>query len=249
MELIFFLFGLFIGSFLNVLADRLPNGENVLWGRSRCDWCKKTLRWFELFPLISFLIQKGRCVRCHKKISWQYPLVELGTAFGFGALSIALLHSPLLLLAALIIFCSFFVIFVADAKYQIIPDSMIVASSLGSLVWVLQTSSVAHTVVNVCVGAVSALFFYVIWHVSRGRGMGLGDVKLSGILGFFLGFPAIVFALYGAFLTGAAAGVILMITGHKTLKSKIAFGPFLLFGALVATVFDQALLGLWKSIF
>lgn len=243
----FFALGLMVGSFLNVLADRLPNGDNVLWGRSRCDWCKKTLRWFELFPLISFLAQKGRCARCHKRISFQYPLVELAAGLGFAGLSVVVPSAPLPLTAAIVIFCSFLVIFVADAKYQIIPDSMVVAAAIGSLIWVSLTAG-DQLLSHVASGIGCALFFYAIWIVTRGRGMGMGDVKLSAILGFFLGFPPVLFALYAAFLTGAGAGVILMMAGHKTLKSKIAFGPFLLLGAAIAIFFNQALLRLWKLI-
>src|SRR5690349_9078045 len=82
-EMLLFIIGIFVGSFLNVLADRLPRGESVLWGRSHCDFCKKTLRWYELVPLFSYLLQNGRCRRCHKKLSVQYPLMELVTGVSF----------------------------------------------------------------------------------------------------------------------------------------------------------------------
>ena len=78
------LLGLAIGSFLNVLIDRLPRGENVITGRSICDHCKKTLRWHELVPLLSFILQRGECRRCRKRLSWQYPLIELITGVGLS---------------------------------------------------------------------------------------------------------------------------------------------------------------------
>lgn len=206
-----FIFGLLVGSFVNVLIDRLPRGENVLWGRSRCDHCKKTLRWFELIPIFSFLIQRGRCRRCRKKLSIQYPLVELATGIGF-----TFLHSfPLCLL-----FISLLVIFVADCKYQIIPDSMIVLGILGAL-W-----AGAH--LTPAIG--SFAFLYLLWVVTRGRGMGFGDVKFAFLMGLFLGFPGVVAAFYVAFLTGALVAVILILGRKKTWKSKIAFGPFLVVG-------------------
>ena len=234
MQSIFFFFGLCIGSFLNVLADRLPKEENVLWDRSRCDYCKKSLRWHELIPIVSFIAQRGRCLRCHKKLSLQYPLVELVTGIGF-----ALLHAHP---TSLIIFCAFLVILIADLKFQIIPDSMVLALAIGV---VLRTGLV---VPNLVTGVLSALFFYCIWLSTRGKGMGFGDVKLAGVLGLLLGFPMTVFALYIAFLTGATVGVILIIGKRKTLKSKIAFGPFLIFGAVGTILFHQQLLVLWNTI-
>lgn len=205
--------GLAVGSFLNVLIDRLPKGQNVLTGRSRCDYCSKTLRWYELIPLFSFFIQGGRCRRCHKKLSWQYPIVELATgiAFFYGV-------HPLL-------FSSLLVIFVADLKYQIIPDSMIVIGVIGVIGAIRE---------NFFAAAGAAGFFLLLYVITRGRGMGLGDVKLAFLMGLILGFPKIVIACYLAFLTGAAVGVILILLGKKRWKSKIAFGPFLVIGTLIA---------------
>lgn len=221
------LLGLAVGSFLNVLIDRLPRGENVITGRSKCDYCRKTLRWFELIPLISFIVQRGRCRRCHKKLSWQYPIIELITAaaFAFGA-------NPLL-------FSSLLVIFVADFKYQIIPDSMIVFGLLGVL---LQ----GHPFWISAVGA--SLFFFFLWAITHGKGMGLGDVKLAFLMGLLLGFPNIIIACYIAFLTGAGVGVILILLGKKKLKEKIAFGPFLVTGTIIAYFFGNTFILWWNRI-
>lgn len=241
--------GLLTGSFLNVLADRLPFGEDVFWGRSHCDHCKKSLRWFELIPVISFLMLRGRCMRCHKKLSILYPLSEVVTAMGFGLFYTTFPDSSTHFFIVLLLFCSFLVIFIADFKYQIIPDSMVIIATVGSLAWVGLTMPVPEALARGVVGVLSGAFFYVIWLVTRGKAMGFGDVKLSVVLGFLLGFPSIVFALYGAFLTGGLVGAILIMARLKTLKSKIAFGPFLLFGTAIAIVFNQELLRLWKFVF
>lgn len=223
-------FGLATGSFLNVLIDRLPRGKNVITGRSICDHCGRTLRWFELIPLLSFFLQGGKCRRCHAKLSWQYPIVELatGVAFALGA-------SPLL-------FSSLLVIFVADLKYQIIPDSMILVGVIG----VIGEFGVVRE--NVVAGAGAAAFFLLLWIITRGKGMGLGDVKLAFLMGLMLGFPKIVVAAYLAFLTGAVVGVILILLGRKRLKSKIAFGPFLVVGTVIAYIFGDMLIRWWYQI-
>lgn len=239
---IVFIIGLCVGSLLNVLIDRLPKGESIWIDRSRCDHCKKKLRWYELIPLLSFLMQSGRCRRCHKKFSLQYPLVELTTGLGFVHF-----YAQGPALSLMLIFGSLLVIFVADLKYMIIPDSMVVVGVIGAIggIW----SRGAGIGENAMAGVGAALFFLVLFLITRGRGMGFGDVKLAFLLGLWLGYPKIVVGLYAAFLTGALVGVILILKGNKSLKSKIAFGPFLVLGATVAALYGDVLLKLWEKLF
>lgn len=233
-----FILGLLVGSFVNVLIDRLPHGENVLWNRSHCDYCKKTLRWFELIPIFSFLIQRGRCRRCRKKLSIQYPLVELATGIGF-----TFLHSfPFCLL-----FISLLVIFVADLKYQIIPDSMIGLGFLATIVYWFERSLPVGDILQYAVtGLACFVVFYLIWLGTRGKGLGFGDVKFAPLMGVLLGFPGVISAFYVAFLTGALVGVILILGRKKTWKSKIAFGSFLVLGTVVAWEWQPQLTALWR---
>lgn len=238
--LFLFILGLLVGSFVNVLIDRLPRGENVFWGRSRCDYCKKTLRWYELIPVFSFVIQKGRCSRCRKKLSIQYPLVELVTAIVF-----VLLYPHQI--SFYFLFISLFVIFVADCKYQIIPDSMVVLAGVGTILYLIDRHATVQVwLAQTLTGLVCFAVFYCIWLVTRGKGLGFGDVKFAPLMGMLLGFPGAVMAFYVAFLTGALVGVILMIGRKKTWKSKIAFGPFLVFGTVVAWVWQPQLTALWR---
>lgn len=252
MELFFvFILGLAFGSFLNVLIDRLPKGESIWFVRSRCDHCKKTLRWYELFPVFSFLMQRGRCRRCHKSLSLQYPAVELVTGFVFLIVfgqSSLIVSAPMIriigALSQLLIASSLLVIFVADLKYQVIPDSMVALGVLGVLLQghPLQMPQGPAFWVS-ALGASS--FLLSLWLVTRGRGMGLGDVKLAFLLGLLLGYPKIVIAFYLAFLTGAVVGVTLILQGSKTLKSKVPFGPFLIAGSTVAMFWGTELLQWW----
>ncbi len=249
MWIVQFCFGLLFGSFSNVLIDRLESGESVLWGRSHCDYCKKTLRWYELIPVVSFLIQFGKCRRCHRSLSLQYPLIELVTAFGY-VLLYTTIPFGLAYIAAAAIYSASIVMLVADYKYQIIPDEMVGIGSIASIIYVLMTKQDASSIVLHGASAIGAVsFFYALWYGTKGKGMGFGDVKLSAMLGLLLGYPGILFALYTAFLTGALVGVILILTKNKTLKSKIAFGPFLLLGLLVAVVFDRQLIQVWNIYF
>ncbi len=242
-----FILGLTIGSFLNVLIDRLPQGRSIFWGRSKCDHCHKTLRWFELIPVLSFFIQGGRCRRCHRVLSIQYPLVELLTAIGITYLFLVFSKSLSLSISSSLVFSSLLVIFFADLKYQIIPDSMVVIGLLGSI-GILIATSMSMIAINIITGLASSCFFLFFWYFTHGRGMGLGDVKLALLLGFLLGFPKIVVALYIAFLTGAAYGVILILIGKKSLKTRIAFGPFLVLGTLITIIWGGSIIAWWKGL-
>lgn len=245
--LLLFLFGVCIGSFVNVLIDRLPNAENVFVGRSHCDFCKKPLRWYELIPLISFLLQGGRCRRCHRLLSIQYPLVELMSAVALVCLYLTFSISVPFFAYALIFF-PFLVLFVADLKYQILPDSMLVGAALGGILLILFSHN-AQLITNNLLSALGAsLFFLALFLITRGRGMGFGDVKLAFVMGFLLGFPQIVVALYIAFLTGAGVGVILVLRRKKTLQSHVAFGPFLLIGYAAAATYGMQLYELWRRL-
>lgn len=126
---------------------------------------------------------------------------------------------------------------------------MIVFLALGTLFWRYLTTPMASVVPYIVSSLGCGLFFYALWLITRRRGIGFGDVKLSFVMGFLLGFPEILIALYIAFLTGACIGVILIIARNKTLKSKIAFGPFLLFGMGVALVFHTIALQVWHIVF
>lgn len=248
-SLLVIILGLTIGSFLNVLIDRLPKGENVLWGRSHCDYCKRTLRWYELIPVLSFLLLGGKCSRCHAGLSLQYPLIEVATGVGFYLLYQSIGYSLFLYVPAAVIFCSLLVIFMADFKYQFIPDSMVVAGILGVLAQLFYHRDLHGTLVHSLAGLATCVFFYLLWLFTKKKGIGFGDVKFSFFLGFLLGYPETILALYVAFLTGALAGVILILGNKKSLKSKIAFGPFLVWGIVAAMVFHTPLIHVWYMIF
>jgi len=249
--LFLFIFGLAIGSFLNVLIDRLPNEESIVFPPSHCDYCKKPLAWYDLIPVLSFITLGGRCRYCHKSLSVQYPIVELITAMLFV---LTFVTSPFTLSAFFamdilslgfyfFIMASFIVIFFADLKYGIIPDKIVFPAILLTILFqiVFQPELFSNHTFS---GIGALIFFLAIFLFTRGRGMGFGDVKLSFLLGLIFGFPNIVFVLYIAFLTGAFFSIILIILQRKRLKETIPFGPFLILGALLV-FFLQEKISLW----
>lgn len=255
-EVIIFLLGLTVGSFLNVLIDRLPREESVAKGRSYCEHCKKPLLWYDLIPLVSFVLLKGKCRYCHSPISLYYPTVELVTGVMFVLIFDHLRDVPhenikyqisnikyvVSLIYYLFITSSLIVIFFADLKYGIIPDKIVFSSILVSIVYLFINHK--SLIINHLVSALmSFLFFLILYIVTKRKGMGFGDVKLVFLLGIFLGWPYIIIALYFAFLTGAVVGCILVLWRKKKLTGgTVPFGPFLVLGAIIALFWGPVLL-------
>lgn len=246
---LFFIVGTMIGSFLNCVIYRLSKKQGFLKGRSYCPHCKHSLRWQDLVPLLSFLFLKGKCRYCGKPISFRYPLVETGTGLIFALIiwerlpflfSTSLIFWILDILFLSIVSCFLIVIFVYDLQYFIIPDKVIYPLIIIALGWQVVSNlffeayakkSIIEAVYS---GIGAALFFLIIVLASKGKGMGVGDVKLSFFMGIFLGFPSVLVALFSSFLLGAAVGMVLIITKKKHLKSEIPFAPFLVTGTALA---------------
>jgi len=255
---VIFIFGSVVGSFLNCLIYRLKTKESFLKGRSFCPYCKHTLTWRDLIPIFSFLLLKGKCRYCQKKISPQYPLVELASGVLFVLILIYFpqtyfpqtyfpqtLPIRIILAMAKIIRMGYFlaitsfliVIFVYDLKHFIIPDKVVFPAIIIALFYNLfrcfyNSSSLCLYTLYAAFGA--AGFFLSIVLISRGKWMGLGDVKLAFLMGLFLGFPKILVALFLAFLIGAIIGIGLILTKRKTFGSEVPFGPFLVTGTFIA---------------
>lgn len=250
MILVLFVFGLFVGSFLGVLVDRIPRGEQFSSGRSYCEKCGHSLSGIDLIPVFSFLFLRGKCRYCHAHLSSFYPVIELVTGALFALTLYPLTFASSLQLAIyLCIISAFIVIFFTDIKYGIIPDKILVPGAIATLIWILlfhQSLLLGH--ILSALGA--SLFFLIIFALTRGRGMGFGDVKLSFLIGLILGFPGTLFAIYLAFLTGAILSIILVLTGRKRLKgSTIPFGPFLVGGALVNIYLGEQIKSVFFKIF
>ncbi len=235
MEVVVFFIGICIGSFLNVLIDRLPIGQDITKGRSHCDHCKRTLSWYELVPVVSWIIQLGKSRCCKKRLSFQYPLVELITGFVFVQLYVLFFSTPLLFIAYCCISMAIIVLFGTDLKFELLPTPLLVLWGIGIVLRFIAIHPSATELLYVygIPSFIAGLFFFFLWFFSKGRAMGDGDIWLAILIGLVTGYPGIIIALYIAFLTGAAVGVILILGRLKTLKSHIPFGPFLLFGMIV----------------
>ncbi|MBC8464837.1 MAG: prepilin peptidase [Parcubacteria group bacterium] len=261
-----FIFGTIIGSFLNVLILRRGTGRSVVKDRSACWTCGKMLRWYELVPIVSYGVLRGKCARCKASVSPQYPIVEFltGTLFTLGAWSmIDMFFLPvwgivsLALLLAVIISLSVMMT-VYDIRHTIIPNAWVYIFAVSSLVYTAVShlatygTFVQWSVWDMMAGPILAIPFAALWFFSKGKAMGLGDAKLALGIGWLLGLMEGLSAIILGFWIGAIISVGL-ISMHKakglfgtgkrfTMKSEIPFGPFLLLGMFVVFFFHiQAL--------
>lgn len=248
-----FFFGAVIGSFVNVIIERTIHGEDWIRGRSRCDHCKHQIAWYDNIPLLSYAVLGGKCRYCKKEISIQHPVIELLTGilfvwwYGVGFAFFQLTQRPLLYIQPafwLIVGIFLLIIVVTDYLYMIIPDYTVV--SLGLLAITYRVYLVqAHAMQPIDLwwaiisGLGSALLFYFLWYITKGRGMGFGDVKYVLVMGWLLGWPRTGVGIFCAFLIGAIIGIGLLLSKRKKLKQRIAFGPFLVLGTIIALVWGN----------
>jgi leader peptidase (prepilin peptidase) / N-methyltransferase len=239
--------GLIIGSFANVVIHRLPLEESVVWPNSRCPRCAAWIRWFDNIPLLSFAVLRGRCRDCGAPISWRYPLVEaLTAALCVGAVlahrsaaGIALSVALILLVvpAALI-----------DFEHRIIPNK-ITALGAGVALLVGLALDPGGEPDRLIAGA-AAGGFLLLAALAYPGGMGMGDVKLAGVMGLFLGAavaPAILIALFSGVLVGAV--IVARKGAREGRKTAVPFGPFLALGAVVAVYAGGPLVDLYVTHF
>jgi len=255
-----FLLGTIIGSFLNVVIYRFNTGRTIVKGRSICMTCNRNLRWYELIPVFSYLFQLGKCRRCAEKISHQYPIVEFITGIVFVLIAQhflpALFFTPFAFLLLVILYVFLFslliVISVYDLRHKIIPDKLVYTFSLVAFLSVFVNHYGAGylfmvpTLPSFLAGPILAAPFALLWLLSKGKWMGLGDAKLMLGLGWMLGLPQGLASIILAFWIGAVTSLLAMFFTKKkmTMKTEIPFAPFLIIGALVAFLFNLDILAL-----
>lgn len=240
-----FVFGLLIGSFLNVVIARLPDGRSLIRPRSHCSGCKATLRWYENIPLLSYLALRGKCRSCRTPISARYPLVELMTAALFVAAFRRYGSDAALWVRDFPILASWVAIVFIDLDHRIIPDelswggaglALITAGLVPGLGWLGAFGGFA-----LGFGA----FYLLAWGYEAwtGRsGLGGGDIKLLGALGAFLGWSGVLQTILVSSIFGSLIGLLVGATAKgkgELMKTSVPFGPFLIFGALTYYFFGE----------
>lgn len=236
MDYIFvFIFGMVVGSFVNVVAYRVPLGRPVAGGRSKCPDCRAVIAWYDLIPVISFFALGARCRRCRARISWFYPFGEIASGLIFLA---AFYYSePFSLsywLFTVFILEIFLALFLTDLKYLILPDIIILAGVTGAVFYgileklgLVQLSYHILSINNLTSALAFASIFYIFWLMSEGKWLGLGDAKFVGLIGLLFGYLGGLLVLYLAVAIGGIVGLTLLITHQADFKTKLPLGSFI----------------------
>jgi leader peptidase (prepilin peptidase)/N-methyltransferase len=226
--------GACVGSFLNVCIYRISEGKSIVFPKSFCPDCLRPIRFYDNIPVISYLILRGKCRDCHKKISYRYPVVELITAllslFLFWKYGLSFQY-----FFAFVFVCTLIIITFIDLKHQIIPD---IITLPGIPIFFLLTFffidvSFLDSILGILIGGGGFYLIAIVYQfITKREGIGGGDIKLMAMLGVFLGWKSLLFILLVSSLLGSIVGISMMIVHGKDLKYAVPFGPFLSIAAV-----------------
>lgn len=236
--ILIFLVGLSLGSFFNVIIFRFNTSLSPLRGRSKCLSCGAELRWWTLIPLLSYFLIKGRCISCKRKISLIYPVVEFATAviltFFFiktGGISYLFILNGFILLL-------FFILIFLDIFYFIIPDKILLL--IASVIISLKFFAINVNFINLLISALGLTsFFAILFLVSKGKWIGLGDIKLIFLMGLLFGYPLGYFAIVLSVWSAAIFSMVLLVLKRATAKTEIPFGAFLSISSIIFIIFNH----------
>ena len=242
-----FIFGLTIGSFLNVCIFRLPESKSIVRPRSMCPGCNTAIKYYDNIPVISYIFLGGKCRKCNMPISFRYPVVELIT--GFAALAVFMKFGLSFEGGAYFIFISaLIVITFIDIDHRIIPDVISLPGiPIGFLMasFLLPTISYMESLIGILAGGGSLLAVAWIYNlITKKEGMGGGDIKLLAMIGAFIGLKGVLFTIFAASATGTITGIAVMLKTRKGMKLAVPFGPFLSIGTILYIFFGSEII-LW----
>ncbi len=236
-------FGLMIGSFLNVCIARIPEGESIVSPGSRCPRCRTPIRWYDNLPVLSYLLLGGKCRSCREPISARYPAVELITAIAFALQAFHVGDDFVLLASRLIFTAILIVLFGTDYDVQRLPNVLTLPGLVIGLAFsAVQPPGLRDAVIGALLGAGILQGIRLVWYALRGvEGMGFGDVKMLAMIGAFLGWRNVIVVLFFSSLAGAIVGVALTVTGRQAMSTKLPFGTFMAVAAFAASLYGERL--------
>ena len=234
-------FGLFIGSFLNVVIYRTPRDQSIVSPRSSCPACGKLISWYENIPIFSFLFLRGHCSGCKARISWRYPAVELVVGIAAAACFTGVTGAALLNFVFFFsVFCVFLAELLIDLEHQILPDGLNLYLAIMFLVFALIYRTPIYWISGALIGFLFPYSVTWVFYKLRGKiGLGGGDIKLFGALGLWLGPIGIVQNIFLSCFSGALVGLLFISLKKMTKDNPIPFGPFILIVAAVQIFFPE----------
>lgn len=237
--------GLILGSFINAVVWRLHSGESITRGRSMCPNCKHQLGAADLVPVISWLLQRGKCRYCHKSYGTHYIMVEILAAALFGLSGLMLVSlGPVTLGLWLAILVCVLILALYDAQWYLLPNKVMHPTLVLGFVYFVLRFEAASSLLQLVAALAAAGTFYALWWLSRGKLMGGADSKLVLLMGFVLVPQLLVLALALGFMLGGVGAAVLLYGKRKGLQDQMPFGPYLVAGLILAQLFGLQLLGL-----
>jgi leader peptidase (prepilin peptidase)/N-methyltransferase len=242
-----FLGGAITGSFLSVVAHRIPRGESIVGPRSRCASCGVQIAAYDNIPILSWLLLRGRCRHCGERISVRYPLIEVATGLLFAATALVFHDEPAQLVLGLVFVATLAAITLTDLELRVIPNKVLIVSAVAgvALAAVLDSASLPERAI--AAAAAGGLLFAVA--LAYPRGMGMGDVKLAAVMGLYLG-RSVAPALLIGFAAGSLFGLALIARhGAAARKQAVPFGPFLALGGVAALLAGEQMVDWYLGTF
>lgn len=244
-----FFLGASIGSFLNVLIYRLPRGESIIIPPSHCPKCNHRLALWDLIPVFSYILLRGKCRYCRERISVRYLLVEASLGMIFSTLFL-LFDFSFFTIKSLLLISFLTPIFFIDLEHMLIPDILSIPGTLlGITLSFFQGKLIESLKGSIIIGIILLLIYFLALIFYKQEGMGQGDIKLGLLLGSFLGVKMGLLALFLGFLLGGLISSILIISKRKNLKEYIPFGPFLIISGIISYFWGESLINLYLSLF
>lgn len=228
-----FMFGTIFGSFYNVVGDRLPNNESIIKPRSHCPKCGHVLNWYELIPVISYIIQLGKCKNCKSKISVIHPLFEIFSGIMFSLAYLVFGLTPDYLIALTFI-SMLLIIIVSDINYYIIPDEILIIGGILLIIETLIFKGIEPMFSSLISGAIAFIIMFLLKlmgdFIFNKESMGGGDIKLMFIIGFVIGWDMSLLSIFLGSLIGFPISLIILVSKKTNI---IPFGPFLSLGSII----------------
>lgn len=251
-----FFLGSAVGSFVNVLIDRTIVGEDWVRGRSHCDNCHKTLAWYDMIPIFSYLFYRGRSRCCRAPLSYRYPIVEalVGLLFVWwlagGFFFFRLVQAPLTVVQPLFWLMTGIILMImalADLFYGVVLLPIVYVGSVMTILyrgtlWHYGAYQLPDFWMSILVAVAFYAFFWLLWKLTRGRGMADGDMYVAMYMGLLLGWPKGVVGLMGSFILGAIVGVFLIVSGIRGRKDSVPFVPFMVSAILIALLWGEQII-------
>ena len=244
------LFGLAVGSFLNVCIHRLPEHESVVSPGSRCPGCGYVLRWYDNIPVISYLLLRGRCRSCRAPISIRYPIIEVVTMVVFLA-HYLIIGPDILLVPRLFFACMLIVLFAIDLEHHLLPNAITLPGiAIGLAFSLLLPPGIIAAALGALIGGGSLWAIGEVYYRFSGQeGMGGGDVKMLAMIGAFLGWKLAIVTLVFSSIAGALIGLLVLAIRKGGLKYALPYGTFLALGALIASLFGDQIVAWYVGLY